>query len=148
MKIGPQEFRRVSPAKFSERVELPAGWTVLRFSHLSDKDQRRATHGKWVALTSDENTIYRIVRYSVSLPASDIVLDWAGWIDLQGRKADAPDKIAICIRAPRYWEYLVIPFKHIDPGYRMSAWLGTISVTLGVLSVILSLVLSACGGTE
>lgn len=148
MEIGPQNFRRVSPAKFSERVELPAGWTVLRFSHLSDKDQRRATHGKWIALTSDQKTIYRIVRYSVNLPATDIVLDWAGWIDLQGRKGDAPEEIAICIRAPCLWEYLIIPFNHIDPGYRMSAWLGTLSVALGVLSVVLSLVLSVCGGAE
>lgn len=148
MKIGPQDFRRVSPAKFSERVELPAGWTVLRFSHLPEKDKRRASHGKWIALTSGGNTIYRIVRYSVTLPASDIVLDWAGWIDLQGRVADAPDQIQIAIRSPRPWEFMAIPFKHIDPGYRMSAWLGSISVALGVLSVVLSLVLSACGGAQ
>ena len=68
------------------------------------------------------------------------MIDWAGWIDLQGRVADAPDKIEITIRTPRLWEYPMIPFKHIDPGYRMSAWLGTISVALGLLSVILSLV--------
>jgi hypothetical protein len=129
----------VSPAKFADKVELPAGWTVLRFSHLDEKDARRATHGKWVALTRGRNTIYRVVRYSVTLPASDIVLDWAGWIDLQGRLADAPDQIQIAIRTPRLCEYLLIPFKHIDPGYRMSAWLGAISVGLGVLSVILSL---------
>ena len=140
MKVGPIVFKRVSPAKFSERVELPSGWTVLRFSHLGEKDARRATHGKWVALTTGGNTIYRIVRYSVTLPACDIVIDWAGWIDLQGRVADAPDKIEITIRTPRLWEYPMIPFKHIDPGYRMSAWLGTISVALGLLSVILSLV--------
>lgn len=138
MKIGPLDFRRVSPAKFSERVELPAGWAVLRFSHLPGQETRRATHGRWIALTSGGNTIYRIVRYSITLSARDIVLDWAGWIDLQGRVADAPEVIPISIRSPRFWEYLIIPFKHIDPGYRMSAWLGTISVALGVLSVVLT----------
>lgn len=46
MEIGPQDFKRGSPAKFSERAGLPAGWTVLRFSHLPDKDKRRATHGR------------------------------------------------------------------------------------------------------
>lgn len=139
MKIGPLDFKRVSPAKFSERVELPAGWAVLRFSHLPDKDKRRATHGRWIALTSGGNTIYRIVRYSVTLPASDIVLDWAGWIDLQGRVADAPKSIPISIRSPRFWEYLIIPFKHIDPGYRMAAWLGYLSFALGLLSLVLAL---------
>lgn len=139
MKIPPRIFRRVSPAKFADRVELPAGWTVLRFSHLSEKQSRRATHGRWVVLTSGSNAIYRIVRYSVTLPADEIVLDWAGWIDLQGRLADAPDQIEIGVRTPYLWEYAVIPFKHIDPGYRMSAWLGTISVVLGALSVILTL---------
>ena len=140
MKIASKTFRRISPASFADKVELPSGWTVLRFSHLGEKDARRATHGKWIALTSNANTIYRIVRYSVKLPASDIVLDWAGWIDLQGRVAAAPDEIQIGIRTPYFWEYLLIPFKHIDPGYRMSAWLGTISVALGVLSVILSVI--------
>lgn len=140
MKIGEQTFHRVSPASFADRAELPQGWTVLRHSHLAQKDRRRATHGRWVALVSGGNRIYRIIRYSVNLEQSALVLDWAGWIDLQGRVADAPDELPISIRTPHFWEYPIIPFKHVDPGYRMAAWLGTISVALGVLSVIMSVV--------
>lgn len=140
MIIASGTFTRTSPAKFADKVELPAGWTVLRYDHLSEKLQRRATHGKWVALQSGQSKIFRILRYSVTLRSEDIVLDWAGWIDLQDRSPDAPDQIQISIRTPRLWENLLIPFMHIDPGYRMSAWLGSISLALGVLSVILSVV--------
>ena len=139
MKIADGIFRRISPAKFADRVELPAGWMVLRFDHLSGKQGRRATHGKWAVVSNGPNKIYRIVRYSVNLPRMEIVMDWAGWIDLQGREADAPDKIELSVRTPHLWEFIIIPFKHVDPGYRMSAWLGALSVALGALSIILSL---------
>ena len=139
MKIAQKSFRRVSPAKFADRVELPVGWMVLRHDHLATKDARRATHGHWAALISGKNKIYRVVRYSVNLPKEQIVLDWAGWIDLQGRIASAPDEIVIRIRSPHPWEYPFIPFGHVDPGYRMSAWLGAISIALGTLSVLISL---------
>lgn len=128
-------FRRMSPAAFSERVELPQGWIVLRFNNLPEKIARRATHGQWVVLIHGSHKVYRIVRYSVTMPKNEIVLDWAGWLDLQGRIADLDQEVALTIRTPQWWELLVVPFKHIDPGYRMSAWLGSISLALGVVSV-------------
>ncbi len=139
MIIANGTFKRTSPAKFADRVELPAGWTVLRHDHLPEKLQRRATHGKWVAIESGQNRIFRILRYSVNLPKRDIVLDWAGWIDLQGRNAKIYNSIPLKIRSPKILEYPIIPFRHVDPGYRMSAWLGLLSVVLGSLSLILSL---------
>lgn len=147
MKIADGTFARKSPASFAERAELPMGWTVLRFSHLPEKEQRRATHGHWVAMICGSNKIYRIVRYSVDLPTRQVVLDWAGWIELQGRVADLEAEIPILVRTPRFWEYPVIPFNHIDPGYRMSAWLGALSVVLGLLSLGLAIDLqSVIGG--
>ena len=139
MKIAEGTFERVPPASFAERGSLPIGWMVLRHSHLKPKDLRRATHGKWVAICCEGRTIYRIVRYSVTLSKSQVVMDWAGWIDLQGRIADAPDKIALVVREPHWLEWPTIPFKHIDPGYRMAAWMAALSLALGALSVIISL---------
>lgn len=132
----------MSPAKFADKIELPMGWIVVRHSHLGSKLERRKTHGHWVAITSGQNRIYRIIRYSVNLEADKIVMDWAGWIDLQGRTDDEADTLDLVITKATWCQLAVIPFKHIDPGYRLSAWLGAISVGLGLLSVILSVVLS------
>ena len=100
---------------------------VLRHSHLKPKDLRRATHGKWVAICCEGRTIYRIVRYSVTLSKSQVVMDWAGWIDLQGRIADAPDKIALVVREPHWLDWPT------------AAWMAALSLALGALSVIISL---------
>ena len=118
------------------------GWIVVRHSHLDSKRDRRKTHGHWVAISSGKNRIYRIVRYSVNLPTDKIVLDWAGWIELQGRTDDEAEAIDLTIARATWPELAIIPFKHIDPGYRLSAWLGGISVALGLLSVVLSIALS------
>jgi len=143
MRIASGQFGRISPAKFADKVELAMGWIVVRHCHLSSKSDRRATHGHWVAITSGKHRIYRIIRYSVNLPADKVVVDWAGWIDLQGRTEDEQPELDLTIRRAKFWELAVIPFKHIDPGYRLSAWLGGISLALGVLSLVLSIVLSS-----
>jgi hypothetical protein len=139
VKLAEGTFERVSPASFAERVELPSGWMVLRHSHVKGKGLRRETHGHWVAVICEGRTIYRVLRYSIDLPKTKIVLDWAGWIDLQGRIADAPDKLSLVVREPHLLERVVIPFKHIDPGFRMAAWMASISLLLGALSVAISL---------
>ena len=142
MQIAQGTFRRVSPASFAEKVGLPMGWIVVRHDHVAEKLNRRKTHGRWVSVKSAHGKVYRVLRYSVNLQTSQIVMDWVGWIDLQGRTDQETEEVPLTISTARFWEHLVIPFKHIDPGYRMSAWLGAISVALGALSVILSIVLS------
>lgn len=143
MQIARASFERVSPAKFAEKVGLPLGWIVVRHSHVDAKIKRRETHGRWVAIKSDKATIFRILRYSVNLGANQVVMDWVGWIDLQGRTDEEADAVELTITEARWYQLLVIPFRHIDPGYRLSAWLGAISVALGALSVVLSIVLAA-----
>ena len=142
MKIVSNSFERISPANFAEKMGLPLGWIVVRHSHVDTKLRRRATHGKWVAVTSTRRTIFRIIRYSVNLPADQVVMDWVGWIDLQGRTDEEQDKLDLTIATASWYQLLVIPFRHVDPGYRLSAWLGAISVALGVLSVVLSVALA------
>ena len=142
MQIATGRFGRMSPAKFADRVELPMGWIVVRHSHLVSKLERRKTHGHWVAISSGQNRIYRVVRYSVNLPADKIVMDWAGWIELQGRTDDEAEAIQLTVTKATWRQLAIIPFNHIDPGYRLSAWLGAVSVGLGLLSVVLSIALS------
>lgn len=140
MRIAKGNFTRKPPAQFGEKVDLPMGWIVLRHGHLADKVARRNVTYRWAAVLCGKNKVFRVLRFSANLPANEIVLDWPGWIDLQGRTADTLDLIELEIRTPRPWEYLVIPFRHVDPGYRMSAWLGATSLALGLLSVVLTVV--------
>lgn len=142
MRIAKHAFRRVSPAKFAEKIGLPQGWVVVRHSHVEGKASRRAVHGRWVAITSDKGTIFRIVRFSVNLSTDQIVMDWVGWIDLQGRSEDEADQVDLTISTASWCQLATIPFRHIDPGYRLSAWLGLISIALGALSVGLTLYLA------
>jgi len=135
MRIAQGEFTRKPPAQFGERVELPLGWAVIRLDHLNDRSHRREVTYRWAAIICGKKTIFRILRFSGNLPRSEIVLDWPGWIDLQARVVDIEEKVTLKIRTPYFWEYPIIPFKHVDPGYRMSAWLGAISIGLGILSL-------------
>jgi hypothetical protein len=137
MEIAKGTFRRVSPVEFFERGGVPLGWIVVRHSHVDTIRHRRQTHGRWVCLRSERGQIFRVLRYSVNLPASEIVVDWAGWIDLQGRGDKESEELSLTITTAQWWQFATIPFRHVDPAYRLSTWLGAISVALGILSVLL-----------
>jgi hypothetical protein len=119
-----------------ELYNLDTGWIVLRHDHLETKTERRETHGRWVKIRSDKGTIYRIIRYSGSLGRDNIVIDYLGWIELQGREDEIQVSYPITISTVRWYETPILPFKHIDPGIRLSSYLGGLSVILGILSLI------------
>lgn len=148
-KIIERKFDRVAPATFKERAELPLGWFVIRYSLVEDKGDRRKSHGRWYKIKSDRGTIYRTLRYSVKISGSnnkddicDIVLDWAGWIDLQGRNADEMETLDLRISPLSLIAYPLIPIRHPDSGIRISGWLGLTSIGLGLLSVVLAICLT------
>lgn len=139
MRIGRGTFKRKSPAQFAEKIGIPVGWIALRHDHVVSTLRRRRTHGMWVRIQSSAGTIYRVVRYSVRLKADEIVVDWAGWIDLQGRTDQETEALELTISTVPKWQFFTIPFRHVDPAYRLSAWLAAISIGLGFLSILLSL---------
>lgn len=139
MEIARGTFERISPAKFADKVGIPLGWVVVRHSHLPEKLARRRTHARWVCIKCGSQRVYRVLRYSVNLRSGDIVMDWAGWIDLQGRTDKESDVLELTIRTARWYEFLTIPLRHVDPGYRLAAWLGVVSLWLGVISLGVSL---------
>jgi hypothetical protein len=139
MRIPKRKFSRQSPVSFFERGGVPLGWIVIRHSHVRTVLERRETHGKWVSVSSGKRKIFRVLRYSVILPIDQIVIDWAGWIDLQGRTDEESSELMLTIETARWWQFITIPFRHVDPAYRLSAWLGATSIGLGALSVVISL---------
>lgn len=135
MQIANTKLSRKSPVSFFERGGVPLGWVVVRHTHVGTVRDRRQTYGHWVSITCDKQTIFRVLRYSVNLPANQIVMDWAGWIDLQGRTDEESNELVLTIATARWWQFVTIPFRHVDPAYRLSAWLGALSILLGLLSV-------------
>jgi len=139
MKIIDQVISRVSPRQVHESYKLPLGWVVVRHGHLDTMSDRRKTHGRWVKIKSDKGTVYRLVRYSGSLPRDGIVIDYLGWMELQGRQDEIQESYPITISSVRWYENLILPFKHIDPGIRLSSYLGGLSVILGIVSIYLGI---------
>lgn len=136
LEIAKATFRRSSPIAFGKLAPIPAGWIVVRSSFVSTKILRRKTHGRWVRLRSAEGTIYRILRFSPNLKREKIVVDWIGWIDLQGRIDEESETLELTIDLARWWHFFVIPFVHPEPAYRLSS---IIAVALGVPSVMLGI---------
>lgn len=138
MQIGNKTYSRKSPISFFERGGIPLGWVVVRHSHVDTVRDRRKSYGRWVSITCGKHRIFRVLRYSVNLPANQIVIDWGGWIDLQGRTDKESTSLNLQITTARWWQFFTIPFRHVDPAYRLSAWLGAISILLGILSLFLT----------
>lgn len=141
------DFARVSPTKFVEKIALPVGWFVVRFDQIQDKAARRNSHGKWFSIKSDRRTIYRMLRFSVNLKGTtpngnpEIVLDWAGWIDLYDRDENVDAPLHLTISRVSWWKRPWVYLKHPDPAVRLSSYLGWASVILGAISIGLTIVI-------
>ena len=139
-------FTRVSPAQFVEKLSFPLGWFVVRYSWVAEMSIRRKSHGNWYAITSDRNqTIYRMMRYSIDLKANiadktgEIVLDWVGWIDLYDREEKVDGPLRLIIKPVPWWKLPRVFLRHPDPAIRLSSYLGWGSILLGALSLGLTI---------
>lgn len=77
---------------------------------------------------------------------SEVVLDWAAWIELNGRDEAADMPMELTVSKARFYQYPFLALRHQDPSYRLasgiamvSLLLGAVSVALGVWSVLLAL---------
>lgn len=129
------KFKRIAPATFGE---LPHGWFVIRWNHVQSKTARRKAHGAWAVIQSDKGRIYRVARYASNLKQNEMVLDWVGWMDLQGRPDDIHQEYSLTVRKARWFDYPYIGAKHPDPAYRLSFYVALMGVGLGIVSLILS----------
>lgn len=139
------EFDRKSPINFFRDTDVPVGWFVISHRWVEGKKNRRLTHGKWHKIISNEDIIYRILRYSINLKGSNrtnkgvIVLDWIGWIDLHGREEDVDHPINLEIKTVKWWELPKCGLSHPDPAYRLATRMAIVSILLGIISVIIAL---------
>lgn len=139
MKITSSFIRR-SPADFAQKIGMPIGWFVLPHRLVPDMAERRRLHGRWCKLSTDKGTAYRVLRFSPRLRskgdgAPEVVLDWAAWIDLNGRDENVGGPAEIAIQEARWWAYPKLATTHPEPSYRLASWIALVSLGLGLLSV-------------
>jgi hypothetical protein len=126
---------------------LPLGWFAISTEIEEDVAVRRAGTGKWWRIKSEKGVIYRTLRFSsirdlIQDPETNnrkIVLDYDAWVSLYGgaENLDLPLNLEIrrINRLIAFWAL----YTHPDPAVRIAAWLGYISVALGLLGFILGI---------
>jgi hypothetical protein len=139
MEIANAEFVSCPTKQIGANADLQRGWIVVSHDHVPAKAERRKLYGRWVAIKSDQRTIYRIIRFSPTVPRDSVVIDWGGWIDLQPDADDLEKSLHLRISTVKWYQAIRIPFVHVDNAVRISAYLGGISIILGIISLIISL---------
>ena len=141
-------FSRVAPADFAEKIGIPMGWMVISHRWIPEKVKRRLAHGRWFRLKSTYGEVFRVLRFSASLPGGpsngtgELVIDWAAWLELYGFAEDVKNPLELEISQARWWQLPKLAASHPDPAFRLSSILALVSVGLGALSILLAVVLT------
>lgn len=143
-------FERRNLGSLHGKMPVPTGWFVLPFRLMPKIDERRKYHGKWFTIESEQQRIFRVLRFAPNLHGSikdnnpkDILLDWVGWIDLCGRDEEVEVPLQLKISKSTLWQKMVCAgLKHPEPTYRFAYGLALVSVGLGLLSILLAILLS------
>ena len=141
MKVD-KTFNRKSTIGSVQEIGLPHGWFAISHLLVPKMTERRRLHGKWCKLTTNKGTIYRVLRFSPHLKstsedAADIVLDWVGWINLNGQDEKINTPLQITIEESRWFEIPKQALGHPEPSYRLASLIALISLCLGLLSIAL-----------
>lgn len=122
---------------------LQSGYFVISYNFVKDKDERRYQHGKWYEIKSEHASIFRALKFDGSLTSdpvkpAEIVLDYIGWLELIGRASDIRQEVPLTIRSARWYQYPKLAISQPDLTFRLSIWVGLISLSLGLLSLFLA----------
>lgn len=133
-------FTRLSPSEFAEKIGISAGWFVISHRWIDEKSVRRRQHGKWFRISSESNSVYRVLRFSPRLAGApgkpgEIVIDYEAWLDLFNRTEDVGGPLNLNIRVARWWELPRLATSHPDPAIRLAGWIAVLSFALGIISV-------------
>jgi hypothetical protein len=139
MQIASGEFASCPKSALGKEHDLATGWIVVRHDHVPLMADRRKLYGKWVAIKSTNKTIYRIIRFSPNIKSTDIVVDWGGWINLQGQKEHLDDNVYLYIRKITFFEKCILPFRYMDHGIVLASYLALASIILSIFLFFISL---------
>lgn len=144
MMKSPEEFKRV-PLPGQET--LPLGWFAISHHLVNPSSDLRRLRNRVYRIKGPNGTVYRVLRFAASLKAggtdepAGIVIDWQGWSELQALDRTSEPKLSLQIRRSNWWGALMGAWKHPEPGYRLSMRIATLSLALGVLSLLLAVVI-------
>jgi hypothetical protein len=139
-------FSRKTPSSIAENIELPLGWFVVSWRWIDVKATRRRSHGRLYRISSGEQGVYRILRFSTGLKggckqgSGEIAIDWPAWLELNDFAEEIHNELELKLEPAPRWQLWRLAFSHPDPAYRLAGILGVVSVGLGVLSILLALI--------
>ena len=139
-------FVRASiPLNNGESIKPNSGWFIVS-SHLQSSSDGAAemARGDWYKITRKREkgrpvSIYRVLRFSPNLKRDHIVLDWDAQLALEVKDSEPEQPIRLTIEKMRGYEFPQAVLSDPDPLRRISGGLGLLSVFLGLLSIVLSL---------
>ena len=143
--ICKREFVRETRRALGERVELPLGWFAIFWRFFDERPERRRQHGRVWRISCGDCSIFRILRFSANLRSAEgecaeIAIDYLGWLDLCNREENVNGCRSLNLQPAAWYEFFFFAFKHPDLSYRLATWIATLSLFLGIISIILAVI--------
>lgn len=131
---------RLNRSVLSGEPALPTAYFAVSWRILPAKNERRRQCGKWFEISSGEGTIFRVLQYSSALKYGEnadpeILLDYSGWMELNGNSSDLGVPVKLTARRARWYQYPRLAVAHPDPSYRLASWVAMLSLVLGALAL-------------
>lgn len=143
-------------AKFNtstqKNISIKLGWFAVSNHWIDKKKDQRNLYGKWCRIKDLETgkIVYRIIRFSPQLKKNsdentgEIILDWAARVELDKFDGNEDRDYYLEIIRANCLQAIKAAWIHPDPNqklfFRIGVSLGAISVLLGILSIILTLI--------
>jgi hypothetical protein len=125
--------------------QIPPGWFTVSHHWVTPITRRRLGHGRWHKITAPGGySVYRLLRFSTTLPGTPtsgsghIVIDWIGWIDLNGRSPNVTQPLNLTVEEAPWWKWLSCAWSHPDQTFKIVIGLAVISIVLSVISTAAS----------
>jgi len=130
-----------------DRGLCPDNWFVIRHDLFSEDERGKGDYfGKWFRISHEGKHVYRCLRLNPSMGRDQIYLDWGARLRL-GIRSKEKSKHLLEIKEANFWERLfLVGLKHIDPTMRANTALAIIGVSLGLISLLVTLVLARLAG--
>jgi len=121
------------------------GWFSISHRLVENKYRRRPLYGNWFCKKANGKTIYRQLKFNPTLKSNDgqeqIALDWLGSIKLNNFNSEnETSPIKYEIHQANRLESIYANIYHPDQGLRAAYKLGIVSLILGLISLVISLI--------
>ena len=153
-------FQRLSTGK-TENYRLPLAGFAVSHLYVKPLSNRRKVRRQWwrIKRKKTNRCIYRTLSFHPPLKTekwvlaseaepednSEIILDWDGWVDLLEDNEKAEECLELSITLVRWWQVIQRAkclWRHPEPTHRLTNRLGLLSLGLGILSIVLTLLLA------